>query len=144
MARFTMLAATVFSGVLLIGPTHAVAAECNAKVKKSAFSRCIACHNYDKPRKKQGPSLQGVMGRKAGTLAGFRYSKDMKEAGKKGLVWNKVTLASYLKPKKKGGGKAFVGSFIGKKRAGTRMVFAGFNKQSQIEAVVCFLEQSAK
>ena len=84
------------------------------------------------------------MGRKAGTLAGFKYSKDMKEAGNKGLVWNKATLVSYLEPKRKGGGKAFVGSFIGKESAGTRMVFAGFNKQSQIDAVVCFLEQSAK
>lgn len=144
MVRSTALSAAIFKIFILGGTATVVAAECGEKAKKSAFSRCVACHNYDNPKKKFGPSLQGIMGRKAGMLADFKFSKDMALAGEKGLVWNKTSLASYLKPKKKGGGRAYVGSFIGKKSAKTKMVFTGFSREKKVNAVVCFLEQRAK
>ena len=40
-----------------------------------------------------GPSLAGIMGRKAGTEAGYNYSPAMKQAG---IVWGGKTLDAYL------------------------------------------------
>jgi cytochrome c len=57
-----------------------------------AFAACIACHSTDGGTGR-GPTLLGVMGRKAGTLSGFRYSAAMRQAG---LTWSESTLAAFL------------------------------------------------
>jgi cytochrome c len=54
---------------------------------------CGACHASDPNRHKIGPSLFGVVGRPAGSLAGFGYSDAMKGAA---LTWNDETLDRYL------------------------------------------------
>ncbi len=46
-------------------------------------------------RPKVGPSLQGLIGRQPGTVAGFKYSKAMVEFGQ-GKVWDEALLKSYL------------------------------------------------
>ena len=43
-----------------------------------------------------GPYLEGVIGRTAGSVEGFKYSDAMKAKGEEGLVWNDETLAAYL------------------------------------------------
>jgi len=62
-----------------------------------AFQKCYSCHSVD-PRETNlsGPTLAGVIGRRAGTLAGFTYSPAMKKAGAEGLVWTEETLDRYL------------------------------------------------
>lgn len=40
-----------------------------------------------------GPSLAGVIGRKAGSVAGVRYSKALAQSG---LVWGEESLDAYL------------------------------------------------
>ena len=60
-----------------------------------AFIRCRACHTLgaDEPHR-VGPNLYGVVGRAAGTAAGFeRFSDAMKNSG---IVWDDETLAGYL------------------------------------------------
>lgn len=55
---------------------------------------CNSCHSADAPpQNKQGPSLLGVVGRKAGSIADFHYSKAMKASGK---VWTPAALDAYL------------------------------------------------
>ncbi|MCA0919294.1 c-type cytochrome [Pseudooceanicola nanhaiensis] len=54
--------------------------------------RCSACHTIDGANR-VGPSLQGVVGRDAGTFDGFRYSGAMEESG---LMWDAETLMKYL------------------------------------------------
>lgn len=65
-----------------------------------AFQRCAACHALAPGRSdaadEAAPALQGVFGRRAGTLAGFAYSEAMRAAGRGGLVWNAATLDRYL------------------------------------------------
>ena len=56
------------------------------------FSACAACHTPGDPTK-TGPDLRGVVGRRAGTLAGFRFSRALRTAR---LTWNDSTLDSYL------------------------------------------------
>jgi cytochrome c len=61
------------------------------------FQRCYACHSVVTGEDKlPGPNLRGVIGRRAGTLPGFRFSPAMVEAGAHGLVWTRRTLDEYL------------------------------------------------
>ena len=62
---------------------------------KSVFNQCMACHALD--HAVVGPPLGGVIGRKAGTVAGFSYSDLMKTAGEAGLVWTADEITEYLK-----------------------------------------------
>jgi cytochrome c len=43
-----------------------------------------------------GPRLNGIFGRRAGSLADFRYSKSMARMGSDGLVWTLETLDAYV------------------------------------------------
>ena len=57
-------------------------------------ANCSDCHSLAKPLKhKKGPSLVGVVGRTAGTVAGFDFSDAMKSAG---FSWNKDKLDAYI------------------------------------------------
>ena len=54
-------------------------------------SRCIACHSPDAHR--VGPKHRGVVGRTAGTVADFNYSRAVKTSG---VVWTEETLDQWL------------------------------------------------
>jgi len=56
------------------------------------FANCAPCHatNADNGA---GPGLGGLVGRKSGSVAGFRYSRAMKAAN---IVWDDKSLDSYL------------------------------------------------
>ena len=54
-------------------------------------SRCIACHSPDANR--VGPKHRGVLGRAAGTVPDFNYSKAVKRSG---VVWGEETLDKWL------------------------------------------------
>lgn len=54
-------------------------------------SRCIACHSPDANR--VGPMHRGVVGRKAGSVAGFAYSKALQAAK---VIWDEQTLDRWL------------------------------------------------
>ncbi|MGI9404055.1 MAG: c-type cytochrome [Hyphomicrobium sp.] len=61
------------------------------------FNQCRACHAIGPgARNKAGPALNGIVGRKAASVPGFNYSKAMKEAAAKGLIWNEQSLSAYL------------------------------------------------
>ncbi|MCP8893196.1 c-type cytochrome [Sphingomonas faeni] len=55
--------------------------------------QCGACHSVKPGERRIGPSLAAVVGRKAGTAAGFPYSPALKASG---ITWNKATLDSWL------------------------------------------------
>ena len=72
--------------------------------------------------------LNDLLGRKAGTVAGFKYSEAMLAAGAKGVVWDVETLRTYL-PKPK--------DFV----PGTKMTFVGLAKSEDIEDIIAYLRQ---
>lgn len=106
---------------------------------KKVFNKCRACHKLTAGRKAVGPSLNGFLGRRAGTLEGFKFSKDMRAAGAAGLVWTEEVFLTYMADP-----KAFVGSFIGRKRARTRMAFNGLKKVKDREDLLAFLREATK
>jgi cytochrome c len=64
---------------------------------KSVLKACAACHATDHANS-VGPGLGGIIGRKAGTVPGFRYSRAMKNSG---IVWDEKTLDAYLESPQK-------------------------------------------
>ena len=57
------------------------------------FRKCQACHSMEPGKKILGPSLAGIIGRKAGSEPGYNYSPAMKQAN---IVWDAKTLDAYL------------------------------------------------
>ncbi len=70
------LAALSFSALSLC-PVAGLAQEGDAEAGATVFKKCATCHVIDKDQNKVGPSLQGVIGRTAGTHADFKYSQAM-------------------------------------------------------------------
>ena len=125
---------------MAFGVTSApVWAEGDVKRGKKVFNKCKACHKLAAGKKAVGPSLHGMFGRKAGGAPNFKFSKDMKAAGEKGLVWTDETFLAYMhKPKK------YIGSVIGKKKAKTRMSFNGLKKEKDRVNLLAYLKQATK
>lgn len=55
--------------------------------------RCASCHTVLPNQNRIGPSLAGVIGRKAGSLEGARYSDSMRSLD---VTWDAVQLETYL------------------------------------------------
>ncbi len=106
---------------------------------KKVFNKCRACHKLVAGKRAVGPTLHAMFGRKAGTLEGFKYSKDMAAAGAKGLVWTEETFVAYMADPKR-----YIGSYIGKKKARTRMAFAGLKKKKDRENLLVYLKEATK
>ncbi len=91
---------------------------------EKVFKKCKVCHGFDPGKKKIGPHLKGVVGRKAGAVEGYKYSKAMAAAD---ITWDEANLDKYLtKP------KAFM--------KGTKMSFAGLKKEAQRADLIAYLK----
>jgi cytochrome c len=91
------------------------------------FNKCKTCHTLEAGKNKVGPSLQGVIGRAAGTGADFKYSEAMKNAGSGGLVWNEEALDKYLSAPKE---------FI----PANKMPFPGLKKPEERADVIAYIK----
>lgn len=62
------------------------------------YQRCYSCHSVDpdETAKLQGPSLFEIIGRPAGTGAGFKYSEALKSRGAAGLVWSADAIDQFI------------------------------------------------
>ena len=89
----------------------------------AAFAQCSSCHSVQAGRNMLGPSLHGVTGRKAGSLAGFSYSPAMAAAV---LTWDTATLDRFI---------AAPQTVV----PGTRMSYAGMRDPAQRKAVMEYL-----
>lgn len=112
----------------------AAAAAGDAKKGEKVFKKCKACHSLEEGKKKVGPSLFHIIGRKAGSVDGFKYSKSYTQAGEKGLMWTEENLISYLENPKK-----FMRAYLEDKKAKSKMVMK-FKKLKQRENVTAYLQ----
>jgi len=118
--------------LLLIGAVAGASVPAAAQAvdgKKLFTSRCGVCHRDPaKPGDQvaMGPSLVGIVGRKAGTHPKFtRYSSAMKASGK---TWTEPALDAFLENPRKS-------------VPGTNMAFAGLKKPEERAAVVAYLKK---
>lgn len=94
---------------------------------KKVFKKCAACHYADKEKNKIGPHLIGIVGRPAGAIEGFKYSKALKKKAEEGLVWTPEAITEYLKKP----------SAMIKK---TKMTFPGIKKPKDLANILAYLE----
>jgi len=107
MKKILMIAA---SAAFVLGISGLTATDSNA----AAWAKCKACHNFT-AKKKVGPGLAGVFGRKAGTAPGFKY-KYMKYVKGDAWSWDEAHLREWMCNSKKA-----VRKFTGNKHAKTKM-----------------------
>ena len=85
----------LLAGFLLAPASQAVAQDAAAGEK--VFKKCMTCHRIGPGAKNAiGPEQNGLIGRTAGTVEGFKYSDLNKNSGANGLVWNEDTIFQYL------------------------------------------------
>ena len=95
--RTAGLASGLLAAALLLVLPAAGAWGADAARGKALFSQCKRCHQVGSGAEHRiGPHLNDIFGRAAGSLADFRYSRAMQEAGDGGLVWSEATLDEFL------------------------------------------------
>ena len=99
----------------------------SASEGEKIFKKCAACHSIAKGgANKIGPALWGVLGRKAGSVSDYKYSKAMASYGKS---WSFEEMSGFLlKPKE----------WI----KGTKMSFMGLKKAKDRAAVILYMNQN--
>ena len=123
----TMNRLTLSALALLVSSAAALAQD--AAAGKTSFNKCMACHAVGEgARNKVGPALNGLDGRKAGTVEGFSYTEANRNSG---IIWNKDQFLDYIRDPKA-------------RIPGTRMVFAGIRNESEAADLWAFLAQYDK
>ena len=105
------------------GALSAAAPVGDAVKGKAIFARCAMCHSMKPEVNQLGPSLAGIVGRKAAVVPGFAYSPAMKMSGR---VWNPAALDAYL---------AAPAQAI----PGNKMIFAGLANPQDRANVIAYL-----
>lgn len=119
--------AALTGAFVLSGP--GAAQDGNPEEGQEVFKKCRACHDVGpNARNKVGPVLNGIIGRKAGTIDGFEYSPANKEAGAGGLTWSEDVLFKYLENPL---------TFM----PGTKMAFAGLKDPQDRKDVIAYLKK---
>ena len=126
--RFAKFFAALGLAAMAMTGTAAFAQAGNEAKGKTVFARCMACHSVDPGVNRLGPSLSGIVGRTAGTVAGFAYSPAMKNAK---IRWDARSLNAYLtKP--------------ADKVPGTKMIFPGLSNPADRADVIAYLASTGK
>ncbi|QJE74590.1 c-type cytochrome [Aerophototrophica crusticola] len=92
-------AAALLAGALSLSAGSALAQGAGGDAAKgeAVFKKCQACHRVGPDAKNLvGPVLNGVVGRKAGTAEGYKYSDINHAASEAGLIWTEDALFDYL------------------------------------------------
>ena len=119
-----MLRVTMAAAILCAAAVPAMAADPAAGEK--AFAVCKACHKVGEGAKNGvGPTLNGVVGRAAGAVEGYKYSDAMASSG---ITWDEANLAEYIKNPKT-------------KIPGNKMMYAGVKDDTKLADIVAYLGQ---
>jgi cytochrome c len=94
----------------------------------TVFKKCKACHEVGPGAANRiGPQLNGLEGRKAGTVAGFTYSAANKKAN---LIWDEANFLAYIKDPQA-------------KIANTKKTFTGLKDEDEAKSLWAYLRQFA-
>ena len=120
-----MIRHLLIASAALVSATSASYAQ-DAAAGEKVFAVCKACHQIGENAKNSvGPNLNGIIGRAAGTAAGFNYSDANKKSG---ITWDEATFKEYIADPKA-------------KVPGTKMSYAGLKDQQKVNDLVAYLKQ---
>ncbi len=115
----------LFITLLVVACSGEVRAQ-DAVAGEKVFAVCKACHQIGENAKNVvGPTLNGLIGRKAGSVPGYSYSVANKDSG---ITWDESTFREYIKDPKA-------------KIPNTKMVFAGIKTETEAKALWAYLKQ---
>jgi cytochrome c len=116
---------SVFAAILGVGLLAGGAAQAqDVAAGQTVFNQCRACHQVgETARNGVGPQLNGLFGRKAGSVANYNYSDAYKALDK---VWSPENFTIYIQNPRE-------------VTPGTKMVFAGLRNEQQIKDLIAFL-----
>ena len=114
----------VAAALIVVSSVSGVAQD--AQKGKTVFNICLACHAIGPDaQNKIGPELNGLDGRRAGTVPNFEYSDANKDSG---IVWNEGTFEEYIKNP-------------AAKVPGTKMIFPGIKNEQQAKDLWAYISQ---
>jgi cytochrome c len=118
----------VFVAVGLVVSTGAAFAQ-DVAAGETSFRKCAPCHAIGPDAaNKVGPELNGLNGRKSGTVDGFNYSDANKASG---ITWGEAIFKEYIKDPRA-------------KVPGTKMVFAGIKSEKELGDLWSYVSQFDK
>ncbi len=118
------LPALILAGSMSFCASNAFAAGDAASGAQLFSKLCGICHTTAKGGASLvGPNLFGVVGHKAGSLAGYSYSPAMKASG---VTWDEATLTKFLQSPS---------TVV----PGSKMILNGFKKQEEVASVAAYL-----
>lgn len=104
----------------------------DAAAGQRVFNQCRACHTINQGgRNMVGPNLHGVVGRRAGSVEGFRYSRPMHEKHEQHFTWTEENLRAYVRNPKE-------------VVPGGSMSFPGLRNEQQLNDLIAYLKQQSQ
>jgi cytochrome c len=124
--RVKRIQVAIWSALALVASGGMASAAGDAAAGETAFRVCGTCHQIGEAAKNfVGPELNGVVGRKAGSVPGYNYSDANKNSG---LTWDEATLTKYLHSPRK-------------VVPGAKMAFPGLQGDQDVANVIAYLKQ---
>ena len=118
----------ILTAVAMLAAASGAALANDLAAGATSYKKCVTCHDVGPTAKnKVGPVLNGIDGRKSGTIPGYNYSDANKNSG---LVWNEAVFLEYIKDPKA-------------KIPSTKMVFAGIKNEAEAKNLWAYLVQFA-
>ena len=116
--------------IVALAPVFALSAPAKADPVRgqALFVACAACHDVGSKSGQTGPSLRGVIGRPAGSLSDFRYSRAMLQSG---IVWSSENIGLFIQSPQR---------FI----PGNRMLFSGIQSDEDRKDIVDYLSNISR
>ncbi|QOZ51772.1 cytochrome c family protein [Bradyrhizobium sp. CCBAU 53338] len=116
----------ILTAIAVVAASVSAAAAEDVAAGATAFKKCVSCHDVGPTAKnKVGPVLNGLDGRKSGSIAGYSYSDANKNSG---ITWDEANFLDYIKDPKA-------------KVPGTKMVFAGIKTEAEAKNLWAYLKQ---
>ncbi len=111
-----------------VAPSFAQEAAGNAEAGQKVYNQCRACHTINQGgRTTVGPNLFGIVGRRAGSIEGFRYSAPMRAKHDESFAWTEENLRGYIRNPK---------NVV----PGGSMSYAGLRNEQQLNDLMAYLQ----